>query len=207
MNKPVALIILDGWGYRAEKEGNAIAGAAVPNFCGLLKAYPHTLIGASGEDVGLPDGQMGNSEVGHLNIGAGRVVYQPLTKITKYIREGLFDRLPEVTAAMANAKEKGTAFHVMGLLSDGGVHSHIDHLKGILKLAKAYGLEKVYVHAFLDGRDTPPQSAAGFMEDLTAWMREQGVGKVASVSGRYYAMDRDKRWERVELAYRMLVQG
>lgn len=207
MKKPVALIVLDGWGYRAEKDGNAVAGASAPNFCNLLRNYPHTLIGASGEDVGLPDGQMGNSEVGHLNIGAGRVVYQPLTKITKYIREGLFDTIPAVIASMANAKEKGTAFHVMGLLSDGGVHSHIDHLKGILRLAKAQGLEKVYVHAFLDGRDTPPQSAAGFMEDLTGWMKENGIGKVATVSGRYYAMDRDKRWERVELAYRVLVKG
>lgn len=207
MTKPVALIILDGWGYRAEHAGNAIAGACIPNFMKLMKSYPNTLIGASGEDVGLPDGQMGNSEVGHLNIGAGRVVYQPLTKITKYIREGRFEKMSEVVAALENAKEKNTAFHVMGLLSDGGVHSHIDHLKGILKLAKAKGLEKVYVHAFLDGRDTPPQSAAGFMEDLTDWMKKNEIGKVASVSGRYYAMDRDKRWERVELAYKMLVYG
>lgn len=207
MKKPVALIILDGWGYRAEHAGNAVAGATIPNFIKLMDAYPNTLISASGEDVGLPDGQMGNSEVGHLNIGAGRVVYQPLTKITKYIRDGLFEKMPEVVAALENAKQKNTAFHVMGLLSDGGVHSHIDHLKGILKLAKAKGLEKVFVHAFLDGRDTPPQSAAGFMEDLTGWMQENGIGKVASVSGRYYAMDRDKRWDRVELAYKMLVYG
>lgn len=207
MKAPTALIILDGWGYRAEHAGNAVAGACIPNFMKLIKNYPNTLISASGEDVGLPEGQMGNSEVGHLNIGAGRVVYQPLTKITKYIREGLFDKMPEVEAALENAKQKNTAFHIMGLLSDGGVHSHIDHLKGILKLAKAKGLEKVYVHAFLDGRDTPPQSGAGYMEDLTAWMKEQGIGQVASISGRYYAMDRDKRWERVELAYKMLVQG
>lgn len=207
MKGPVALIILDGWGYREEHASNAIAGAAIPNFINLINSYPNTIIGASGEDVGLPDGQMGNSEVGHLNIGAGRVVYQPLTKITKYIREGRFEKMSEVVAALENAKQKNTAFHVMGLLSDGGVHSHIDHLKGILKLAKAKGLEKVYVHAFLDGRDTPPQSAAGFMEDLTAWMKENEIGKVASVSGRYYAMDRDKRWDRVELAYKMLVSG
>lgn len=207
MNAPVALIILDGWGYREEHAGNAVTGACIPNFMKLIKAYPNTIISASGEDVGLPEGQMGNSEVGHLNIGAGRVVYQPLTKITKYIREGLFEKMPEVVAALENAKQKNTAFHVMGLLSDGGVHSHIDHLKGILKLAKAKGLEKVFVHAFLDGRDTPPQSAAGYMEDLTAWMQENGVGKVASISGRYYAMDRDKRWDRVELAYKMLVYG
>lgn len=207
MKKPVALIILDGWGCRKDHDGNAIAGAAIPNFLNLIKTYPNTLIGASGEDVGLPDGQMGNSEVGHLNIGAGRVVYQPLTKITKYIREGLFEKMPEVIAALENAKQKGTAFHLMGLLSDGGVHSHIDHLKGILKLAKAKGLDKVYVHAFLDGRDTPPQSAAGFMEDLTGWMQENQIGQVASISGRYYAMDRDKRWDRVELAYKMLVLG
>lgn len=207
MQKPVALIILDGWGYREDTDGNAIAGASVPNFLKLMKTCPNTLIGASGEDVGLPDGQMGNSEVGHLNIGAGRIVYQPLTKISKFIREGLFEKMPEVIAAMDNAKQKGTAFHVMGLLSDGGVHSHIDHLKGILKIAKEKGLEKVYVHAFLDGRDTPPQSAAGYMQDLTEWMQVNGVGKVASISGRYYAMDRDKRWDRVERAYRMLVYG
>lgn len=207
MKKPVALIILDGWGYREDVSGNAIAGASVPNFKRLMESYPNTLIGASGEDVGLPEGQMGNSEVGHLNIGAGRVVYQPLTKISKYLREGRLDTMPAVVAAIENAKSKGTAFHLMGLLSDGGVHSHIDHLKGLLKLAKAHGLEKVYVHAFLDGRDTPPQSAAGFMEDLTGWMAEHGIGKVASISGRFYAMDRDKRWERVELAYKMLASG
>lgn len=207
MKKPVALIILDGWGCKEETSCNAVEGASTPHFDKYIKEYPNTLIGASGEDVGLPDGQMGNSEVGHLNIGAGRVVYQPLTRITKTIRDGELASMPELQAAMASAKEKGTAFHLMGLVSDGGVHSHIDHLKGILQVVKDYGLEKVYVHAFLDGRDTPPQSAAGFLEDLTGWMETNGIGKVATVSGRYYAMDRDKRWERLEIAYKCLVNG
>jgi len=207
MKKPVALIILDGWGYREDSADNAIAGANTPNFDNCMKQYPNTLIGASGEDVGLPDGQMGNSEVGHLNIGAGRVVYQPLTRITKDLREGTFGKKSEFLAAVEHAKQNGKAFHLMGLVSDGGVHSHIDHLKGILKLLKEHGLEKVFIHAFLDGRDTPPQSAACYIEELVTWMNANSIGKIASISGRYYAMDRDKRWERLELAYNMLVRG
>lgn len=204
---PAALIILDGFGCREETFGNAVAQAKKPNFDRLWEKYPHGMLTASGEAVGLPDGQMGNSEVGHLNIGAGRVVYQNLTRINKAIREGDFFENPAFLEAIANAKNGGKALHILGLLSDGGVHSHYSHLFALLKLAKQQGLTEVYVHGFLDGRDVGPKSALAYVEETEKQMKEIGVGKFASISGRYYAMDRDKRWERVELAYRVLVDG
>ena len=204
--KPVALIIMDGFGHNPSDYGNAIHAAKKPNLDKYMQG-PNTLIGASGLDVGLPDGQMGNSEVGHTNIGAGRIVYQMLVKITKDIEDGKFFENPAISAAMDTCKEKGTALHLMGLLSDGGVHSHITHLYGLLELAKQQGLEKVYVHCFLDGRDTPPASGKEYVDQLEAKMKEIGVGEVASVSGRYYAMDRDNRWDRVEKAYAALTRG
>lgn len=204
---PVALIILDGFGCRKETFGNAVAQAKKPNFDALWNKYPHELLTASGEAVGLPDGQMGNSEVGHLNIGAGRVVYQNLTRINKSIRDGDFFLNPAFTEAIANAKSNGKALHLMGLLSDGGVHSHYEHLIALLKLAKQHGLEQVYVHGFLDGRDVGPQTALQYIEQTEDKMAEIGIGKFASISGRYYAMDRDKRWDRAESAYRVLVDG
>lgn len=204
--KPVALIIMDGFGYNPEDYGNAIRAAKKPHLEEYLKG-PHTLIGASGLDVGLPDGQMGNSEVGHTNIGAGRIVYQMLVKITKDIEDGTFFENPAIAAAMDACKKNGTALHLMGLLSPGGVHSHISHLYGLLEMAKRKGLEKVYIHAFLDGRDEPPASAAGFMQEAMAKMHEIGVGTIATISGRYYAMDRDNAWDRVEKAYAAMVYG
>lgn len=207
MKKPVALIILDGWGLRNTKSNNAIVGANTPNYDTLIKNYPSTEIAASGMDVGLPEGQMGNSEVGHLNIGAGRVVYQELTRITKSIKDGDFFENEELLEAVNNAKSNDSALHLLGLLSDGGVHSHINHVKGILELAKKNNLEKVYVHCFLDGRDTPPRSALTYIKELEDAFDQIGVGEIATVSGRYYAMDRDKRWERIELAYNALVKG
>lgn len=206
MKKPVALIILDGWGSSNKHEGNAVDAAQTPVFDKLSTSYPMTHIGASGMDVGLPEGQMGNSEVGHLNIGAGRVVYQELTRITKSIADGDIESNESIVKAMDAAKD-GKALHFMGLLSDGGVHSHIKHLKGMISMAKKRGVEKVYVHAFLDGRDTPPRSALTYIEDLEAHMATEGLGEIATVSGRYYAMDRDKRWERTELAYKALVKA
>lgn len=199
--KFTALMILDGFGERQDALGNAIAAAKTPNIDALKKEYPWTTIGASGMSVGLPDGQMGNSEVGHLNIGAGRIVYQELTRITKAIKDGDFFQKEEFLAAIENAKQKGTALHLMGLLSDGGVHSHIEHLYALVELAKQQGLEKVYIHCFMDGRDVPPESGKGYMEQLCAKLEEIGVGQVATVMGRYYAMDRDNRWERVQKAY------
>ncbi|WP_033542506.1 2,3-bisphosphoglycerate-independent phosphoglycerate mutase [Planococcus sp. CAU13] len=204
---PVALIILDGFGCRQETYGNAVAQANKPNFDRLWNSYPHELLTASGEAVGLPDGQMGNSEVGHLNIGAGRIVYQNLTRINKSIREGDFFRNPAFLEAIAKAKANGSALHLMGLLSDGGVHSHYEHLFALLELAKQQGLEQVYVHGFLDGRDVGPQTALQYIEATEQKMTEIGVGKFASISGRYYAMDRDKRWDRAESAYRVMVDG
>lgn len=203
--KPLALIILDGWGLSQDETGNAIAQANTPNIKKYLADYPHTTLACSGEVVGLPEGQMGNSEVGHLNIGAGRVVYQELTRITKSIKDGDFFENPEFLKAIENVKSKGSALHIMGLLSDGGVHSHVRHLFAVLDLAAQQGLEKVYYHAFLDGRDVPPSSAKVYMRALLTKMKELGVGQVATVSGRYYAMDRDRRWERTEAAYRALV--
>jgi 2,3-bisphosphoglycerate-independent phosphoglycerate mutase len=207
MKRPVALIILDGWGDSPNLEGNAVKAAHTPNFDAYSAKYPHTFIGASGRDVGLPDGQMGNSEVGHLNIGAGRVVYQPLMRITKSIEEGEIKTIKAFTDMIAYSKEMGTPLHLMGLLSDGGVHSHIEHVKGMLDMVKEAGLTEVYVHAFLDGRDTAPRSAIGYIQDLEAHMKTIGLGKIATVSGRYYAMDRDKRWERTKKAYDALVDG
>ena len=207
MNKPIALIILDGFGYNEKDYGNAITAANTPNIDKLIKDYPNTLIGASGLDVGLPDGQMGNSEVGHTNIGAGRIVYQELTRITKSIADGDFFDNDAFVKAIENCKANGSALHLMGLLSDGGVHSHNTHLYGLLELAKKYGLEKVYVHCFMDGRDVPPTSGKDFVAELVEKMAEIGVGKIATISGRYYAMDRDNRWERVVKAYSAMVYG
>ncbi|RYD07170.1 phosphoglyceromutase [Desulforamulus aquiferis] len=202
---PLALIVLDGWGLSTNEDGNAIAQADTPNIKRIMAEYPYTSLRCSGEAVGLPEGQMGNSEVGHLNIGAGRVVYQELTRITKSIRDGEFYQNNELIKAVQQAKKNNTSLHIMGLLSDGGVHSHIRHLFAVLELAKLQGLSKVYYHAFLDGRDVPPSSAKLYMNALLAKMKELGVGQVATVSGRYYAMDRDRRWERTELAYRAMV--
>lgn len=199
-------MILDGFGI-APKEGNAIKAANKPNIDRLFSNNPITQIGASGLDVGLPDGQMGNSEVGHTNIGAGRIVYQELTRITKTIQEDKLKDNEAIVKAMDNALEKGTSLHLMGLMSPGGVHSHMEHLYGILQLAKDKGLEKVYVHAFLDGRDVPPASAKEYIQECVDKMAEIGVGKIATISGRYYAMDRDNRWERVVKAYSAMVYG
>ncbi len=207
MKKPLALIIMDGFGLRKETEGNAIAAAKHPNLDRLWATCPHTQIGASGMDVGLPDGQMGNSEVGHTNMGAGRIVYQELTRITKSIEEGEYLTNPALLHAMENAKKPGAALHLMGLLSDGGVHSHNRHLYGLIEMAKQCGVEKVYVHCFIDGRDVPPTSGVEYIEQLQAELDKIGVGKIATVSGRYYAMDRDNRWERVVKAYDAMVNG
>ena len=204
---PVALIILDGFGLRDERQGNAVALANKPNYDRLWDEYPHTTLTASGEAVGLPDGQMGNSEVGHLNIGAGRIVYQNLTRINKSIRDADFFKNEALLRAVAHAKENNSALHLMGLLSDGGVHSHNEHLYALLELAKMNNIQKVFVHAFLDGRDVNPQSALDYIEKTEEQMEKLGVGKFATITGRYYAMDRDKRWERVEKTYRALVDG
>ncbi|MDU6307326.1 MAG: 2,3-bisphosphoglycerate-independent phosphoglycerate mutase [Clostridium sp.] len=206
MKKPLILMILDGFGI-APEYGNAIMAAKKPNLDRLFRENPLTQIGASGLNVGLPNGQMGNSEVGHTNIGAGRIVYQELTRITKEIEDGDFYKNPALIKAVAAAKAKGTALHLIGLLSDGGVHSHNSHLYALLELAKQNGLSKVYVHALLDGRDVPPSSGKGFVEDCLAKMQEIGVGEIATVAGRYYAMDRDNRWERVSKAYNAMVLG
>ncbi|MBD5466945.1 MAG: 2,3-bisphosphoglycerate-independent phosphoglycerate mutase [Lachnospiraceae bacterium] len=205
--KPVVLMILDGYGLNETAEGNAVALAATPVMDKLMAEYPFVRGNASGMAVGLPDGQMGNSEVGHLNMGAGRIVYQELTRITKEIQDGTFFENPALMDAVKNCKEKQSALHMFGLLSDGGVHSHITHLYGLLELSKRNGLEKVYVHAFLDGRDTPPTSGKDYVAQLEEKMAELGVGEVASVSGRYYAMDRDNNYDRVEIAYRALTKG
>ncbi|WP_101910243.1 2,3-bisphosphoglycerate-independent phosphoglycerate mutase [Marasmitruncus massiliensis] len=207
MKKPLALIILDGFGYNPSDYGNAIAAAKKPYLDQLFATCPHTLIGASGMDVGLPDGQMGNSEVGHTNIGAGRIVYQELTRITKSIADGDFFTNETLTAAVENCKKNNSALHLMGLCSDGGVHSHNTHLYGLLRLAKQAGLHKVYVHCFTDGRDVPPTSGRDYVAELEAEMNKIGVGQIVSVTGRYYAMDRDNRWERVVKAYDAIVNG
>lgn len=198
---------MDGFGYNHKSYGNAIRAAKTPNLDRLLARYPHTLIGASGMDVGLPDGQMGNSEVGHTNIGAGRIVYQELTRITKSIKDGDFFGNKAFMAAIENCRRNNSALHLYGLLSDGGVHSHNTHLYGLLELARREGLDKVYIHCFLDGRDVPPTSGAGFVQELEDKCRELGTGSVATVMGRYYAMDRDNRWDRVEKAYAAMVYG
>ena len=207
MKKPLLLCILDGYGKNCDCRGNAIAAAKTPVMDKLMAECPTTYIGASGMDVGLPDGQMGNSEVGHTNIGAGRVVYQELTRITKSIADGDFFENEALVGAIENAIKNDSALHIMGLLSDGGVHSHNTHLYAIVELAKKMGLTKVYLHCFLDGRDVPPASGADFVADAKAKMEEIGVGQIATVMGRYYAMDRDNRWERVGKAYAAMVYG
>ena len=205
--KPTVLMILDGYGLNKRKDGNAVALADTPVMDKLMADYPFVEGQASGLAVGLPEGQMGNSEVGHLNMGAGRIVYQELTRITKEIEDGDFFKNEALLAACKNAKENNSALHLYGLVSDGGVHSHITHIYGLLELAKREGVEKIYVHCFLDGRDTPPASGKGYVEQLEAKMKEIGVGEVVSVMGRYYAMDRDNRWDRVEKAYLALTKG
>lgn len=205
--RPAVLMILDGYGLNDKVEGNAVKQANTPVMDRLMAEYPFVQGRASGMAVGLPEGQMGNSEVGHLNMGAGRIVYQELTRITKEIQDGTFFENKEMLQAVENCKKNDSALHIWGLLSDGGVHSHNTHLYGVLELARRHGLKKVYVHAFLDGRDTSPTSGVEYMKQLVAKMRELGVGEVASVTGRYYAMDRDNRWERVSQAYYMLTKG
>ena len=207
MKKPIVLTIMDGFGFNDEKGGNAIESAKTPRLDEIFKKCPTTRIGASGMDVGLPDGQMGNSEVGHTNIGAGRVVYQELTRITKSITDGDFYRNEAFMQAVENCKKNDSALHLMGLLSDGGVHSHIEHLYALVELAKRNGLNRVYIHALLDGRDVPPTSAADFIDALNAKLNDLGCGKLATVLGRFYGMDRDNRWDRVEKAYAALVYG
>ncbi|MBE6897432.1 MAG: 2,3-bisphosphoglycerate-independent phosphoglycerate mutase [Ruminococcaceae bacterium] len=207
MKKPLVLMILDGFGINNSTVGNAIYSAKTPNIDALMEKYPHTEIQASGMDVGLPRGQMGNSEVGHTNIGAGRIVYQELTRITKTVEEGGLSAIPELQKAVANCKEHDSSLHLMGLLSDGGVHSHIQHLFGLLAMAKEQGLEKVYVHCFMDGRDVLPSSGKDYVEQLQAELNRLGVGKIATICGRYFAMDRDNRWERVSKAYDAMVNG
>jgi len=204
---PVALIILDGFGCRSETKGNAVSHANKPNFDRYWNSYPHSHLTASGEAVGLPEGQMGNSEVGHLNIGAGRIVYQSLTRVNVSIREGEFQKNETFLGAIDHVKKNGTSLHLFGLLSDGGVHSHINHMFALLKLAASEGVEKVYIHAFLDGRDVGPQTAETYIKQTLDKMKEYGVGQFATISGRYYSMDRDKRWERVEKSYRAMVYG
>lgn len=205
--RPVVLMILDGYGLNEKTEGNAVFEAKTPVMDKLMQEYPFVRGNASGMAVGLPEGQMGNSEVGHLNMGAGRIVYQELTRITKEIQDGTFFENPALLKAVENCKKKGSALHLMGLLSDGGVHSHNTHLYGLLELAKRNGLKKVFVHCFLDGRDTPPTSGREFAQALAAEMEKIGVGKIASVMGRYYAMDRDNNYDRVELAYNAMTRG
>jgi 2,3-bisphosphoglycerate-independent phosphoglycerate mutase len=205
--RPLLLTILDGWGYRAETADNAIALAQKPTYDKLLREYPNTLIQASDHFVGLPDGQMGNSEVGHLNIGAGRIVQMDITRIDALIAANEFHKVPTIVQAMTRAQKGGRQLHLFGLLSDGGVHSHQEHLYALLRTAREYGLTRVFVHAFMDGRDTGPNSGAGYIAALQKKMREYGVGKIASVNGRYYAMDRDKRWERERKAFDAMVNG
>jgi 2,3-bisphosphoglycerate-independent phosphoglycerate mutase len=203
--KPLILIILDGWGYRAETKANAIALARKPTYDRLLREYPNTLIHTSGPFVGLPEGQMGNSEVGHLNMGAGRIVHMDITRIDLMIQNGEFFSHPVLLEAMKNARTGERRLHLFGLLSDGGVHSQQAHLYALLKMAKQNGLERVFVHAFMDGRDTLPTNGAGYLEQLQQKMREYNCGKIATVNGRYYAMDRDRRWERIAKAYNAMV--
>lgn len=205
--KPLVLMILDGFGYNESDYGNAIRAAKMPNLDKIKAENPMTIIGASGLDVGLPDGQMGNSEVGHTNIGAGRIVYQPLTRITKSVTDGDFFENGALCAAMENCRKKESALHILGLLSDGGVHSHLDHIFAVIDMAKKNGLEKVYLHCFMDGRDVPPSSGKSYIEKLERKLSETGIGKIASVGGRYYGMDRDKRWDRVERHYKALALG
>jgi 2,3-bisphosphoglycerate-independent phosphoglycerate mutase len=205
--KPLVLIILDGWGYRAETKANAIAMARKPTYDRLLREYPNTLIHTSGQFVGLPDGQMGNSEVGHLNIGAGRIVHMDITRIDRMIQNGEFFSHPVLLEAMKHARSEGRKLHLFGLVSDGGVHSRQEHLYALIKMAKQQGLDRVFVHAFMDGRDTLPTNGAGYLQQLQQKMREYNCGQIATVNGRYYAMDRDRRWERIAKAYDAMVFG
>ena len=205
LKKPLVLTILDGWGFSPTREGNAIAAASKPTYDALLREFPNTLVHTSGPFVGLPEGQMGNSEVGHLNIGAGRVIHMDVTRIDLMISSGEFSKNPLLRAAMQHARSH--RLHIMGLCSDGGVHSLLTHLYALLKMAKQEGVEHVFLHCFMDGRDTPPESGAGYVEQVQKQIREIGLGKIASVSGRYYAMDRDKRWDRVERAFGAMVLG
>ena len=206
-NGPLLLMIIDGWGYTTREEGNAVMAANTPVLDSLIEKYPSCLLQVSGEGVGLPEGQMGNSEVGHLNIGAGRIVYQDLTRINKDIREGSFFKNRVLLESMENVRRNSSALHLMGLFSYGGVHSHMDHMRALVEMAKAEGLEKVYIHAFLDGRDVPPKTALEDMKDHEEFSKSTGIAKTATVAGRYYAMDRDKRWERTKLAYDALTLG
>ncbi|NLC38021.1 MAG: 2,3-bisphosphoglycerate-independent phosphoglycerate mutase [Clostridia bacterium] len=206
-NRPLVLAILDGWGSSLDGQGNALAQAHLPHFRRLQKEYPATCLQASGEEVGLPAGQMGNSEVGHLNIGAGRIVYQELTRISKSIEEGSFFTNPVLLQAMSYVRDQNRALHLMGLVSDGGVHSHLEHLYALLEMAGRQGLERVFIHAFLDGRDVAPTSGLDYIRQLESKCRELGTGQIATVMGRYYAMDRDRRWERVAQAYQAMVLG
>ncbi len=201
MKKPTILIVMDGIGLGPEYPGNAYALAKKPHLDLLFEEFPHTTIEASGEAVGLPDGQMGNSEVGHLNLGAGRIVYQSLTRINVAIKDGSFCENQAFLQAFEHIRKYGSKLHVFGLLSDGGVHSHIEHIKALFRIAKNHGVDRAYMHAFLDGRDVPPQSAVDYIEALEADMAENAFGKIATVHGRYYAMDRDKNWARIQLAY------
>jgi 2,3-bisphosphoglycerate-independent phosphoglycerate mutase len=203
----VVLLVLDGWGINMSKEGNAIASAKTPVYTRMMSVCTHAVLQASGEAVGLPEGQMGNSEVGHLNLGAGRIVYQDSTRISKAIIDGEFFHNPALLAAMEAVKKNGANLHLMGLLSDGGVHSRMDHIFAMFDMVKAQGIKNVFFHAFLDGRDTPPSSAIHYITQLEDHLARIGIGKIASVSGRYYAMDRDKRWERIQKAYEALVMG
>lgn len=205
--RPFLLTILDGWGYSPEETGNAVSAANTPNLDHFIDIYPNTLLSASGTDVGLPEGQMGNSEVGHLNIGAGRVVYQDFTRINRDIDNGDFFKNPTLLASIENAKTHESALHLMGLFSYGGVHSHMNHLRALVELAQKKGIEKVFVHAFLDGRDVPPRAALEDMQGHLKYCKEIKIAKIATVSGRYYAMDRDNRWDRVEDAYNAIVRG
>ena len=205
--KPLALVILDGWGYREDNADNAIANANTPVMDELLAHSPNTLISASGIDVGLPDGQMGNSEVGHINIGAGRVVYQDIQKINNSIRNNELQNNVVLNNSFNELKKNQSRLHFLGLLSDGGVHSHYDHFEAFLKIAKDNGIQNTFVHAFLDGRDTPPKSAKKYLDKLDTWISSNGYGVIGSISGRFYAMDRDNRWERIKLAYDLLVHG
>jgi 2,3-bisphosphoglycerate-independent phosphoglycerate mutase len=203
--RPVCLIILDGWGLSDNQEGNAIAIADTPNVDKYFKVYPHTRLDASGEAVGLPEGQMGNSEVGHLNIGAGRIVYQEFTRINKSIESGEFYDNPVLDKAFSRVDGKNKNLHLIGLVSDGGVHSHIDHLKALVDMARIKNIKNLYIHTFLDGRDVPPRSAVVYLEELDKYLREKSTGRIATISGRYYAMDRDNRWDRTKKAYDALV--
>jgi 2,3-bisphosphoglycerate-independent phosphoglycerate mutase len=205
--RPVLLVVLDGWGYRPEREANAIAIAGTPNMDALMRDYPWTALKTSGLSVGLPEGQMGNSEVGHTNLGAGRIVYQDLVRINRAVEDGSFFQNPVLLEAMRRARDGSGTVHFMGLFSDGGVHSHVEHLHALLEMARREGVPRAFVHALLDGRDTPPKSGLGYMHDFEKRVGEKGYGKVATVMGRYWAMDRDKRWDRVALAHAAMVKG